>query len=140
MHASDSISAIIRASAVKCYSIMKDYSYYPQWQKVIISTEKLRDGNEGPIVEVRADLGIRKIRYVVEYIYDDANTSFSWRYIEGDVKSVSGGMQFHERGNVTEVVYEMNIDLGFWLPSGIMKTLKKVAMAGVLEDLKKQVE
>jgi hypothetical protein len=84
----------------------------------------------------------KSIRYVLEYDYADAPTSFSWHFVEGDMlKALDGTYRFEAEGDAsTRVHYALAVEIGVPLPGLLKRRAAGLIMGSALKELKKQVE
>ena len=65
-------SAEVEASPELCFATITDYETFPEWQraaKAAVVLERYPDGL-GKVVEFHIDLGIRELRYRLDYSYE----------------------------------------------------------------------
>ena len=139
----ESRTLVISAPIEVCWEVMCDFEQYPKWQKAI-STAKIvkRDKKGKPQhVEYTISLLFRKLRYVLDYIYDDKNKVLEWSYVEGDVKDVRGSAAFKSKStNETEVIYSLAVVPGIPAPQKVISYLTDKALGAGLGEFRKQVE
>ncbi len=132
----------IEAPPKACFEALTDYENMPDWQSAINSAKvvkKNKDGT-GKVVDWEVDAKVKKIRYVLEYEYEEHN-KITWEYLEGDVKNVDGHYHLEEQSDGTTLVkLSLIIDAGMWVPGKIANMLNDQVMGNALKDLKKRVE
>ena len=132
----------VKASAEELFQVATDFETYPDWNPNIKETAIKETDEEGRPTQVwfKVDAKLKVLSYTLGYDYSNAPDSFSWDLVEGDVKTLRGSYTFDEFDDVTEVVYEMEIDPGFPVPGFLKKQAEKQIARSALEDLKKRVE
>lgn len=84
---------------------------------------------------------LREIRYVNRYEYFDRDYILSWKAIEGDIKVNEGSYVFKKlRDDITNAVFSLYIELGFYAPKRAINYLANVTMRKSIMQLKKVVE
>ena len=119
---------------------MRDFPRYGEWSSNVESVRELGDDR----VEFLVDAKVRKVRYVLQYFFDEPSRVI-WthppEYVEGDIRSVEGEYRFEEvEPGLTRMTYRLTMDPGAFLPGPIKKVLVNVVMKGSVEDLKRHVE
>jgi uncharacterized membrane protein len=133
----------IEAPADRCWDVAVDFESYPEWVRDVKEVKILeRDADgRGKRVEYRAAALGKSIRYVLEYDYWDAPTSFSWKFVEGDMlRRLDGTYRFEPEGSSTRVHYDLAVDLAVPLPGLVKRRAAGLIMGSALKELKKQVE
>jgi uncharacterized membrane protein len=134
----------VEAPADRCFDVAIDFESYPEWAKDVKSARILESDDEGrgTKVEYRAAALGRSVRYVLEYDYSDAPTSFSWRFLEGDMlRRLDGTYRFEADGDTsTRVHYDLAVEVGVPLPGILKRRAAGLIMGNALKELKKQVE
>lgn len=136
-------SLIIHASQKECYEAICNFESYPKWQPTQKSVKVIeRDADGRPIiVEFIMHALLREIRYVNRYEYFDRDYILSWKAIEGDIKVNEGSYVFKKlRDDITNAVFSLYIELGFYAPKRAINYLANVTMRKSIMQLKKVVE
>jgi uncharacterized membrane protein len=139
--ASHSVS--INAPADKCYELICDFERYPQWAGVLkgVRVEDAHPDGRARRVEFEVDVYIRKVRYVLDYSYDDENLCLSWVSAGGDFVSITGRYFFKPLGeNKASSTYEATAAFEFFLPNRIVRYFSRVAMRKTMKEFKSFVE
>lgn len=142
----DSASERIRveAPAARCFDVAVDFESYPEWARDVREAKVLeRDAQgRGTRVEYRAAALGKSIRYVLDYDYRDAPSSFSWRLVEGDMlKRLDGTYRFESEGpSTTRVHYDLTVELAVPLPGLVKRRAAGLVMGSALKELKRRVE
>ncbi len=141
----DQVSERIRiaAPAAQCWEIALDFEQYPNWVRDIKRATVLSRDDVGRALQVEyraAALG-KSTTYVLEYNFDDAPHSFSWRLVRADLlRQLDGSYRFEPEGDSTRVHYELVADLKAPLPGMIVRRVTSIIMGSALRDLKVHVE
>ena len=134
----------VEAPADRCWDVAVDFESYPEWVRDVKEVKIVERDPEGrgKRVEYRAAALGKSIRYVLEYDYSDAPTSFSWKFVEGDMlRRLDGTYRFEPEGpSSTRVHYDLAVDLAVPLPGLVKRRAAGLIMGSALKELKKQVE
>ena len=139
----ESRTLAINAPIEVCWEVMCDFEQYPKWQKAISSAKIVKNDKKGrpQHVEYTINLLFRRLRYVLDYIYDDKNKALEWGYVEGDLKDVRGSAVFKSKSpNETEVTYSLAVVSGIPVPQKVIGYLTDKALGAGLNEFRKQVE
>jgi len=139
----ESRTLVIDAPIDVCYEVMCDFEQYPRWQKAISTAKIVKRDKKGKPQHVEYTINIlfRKIRYVLDYTYDDKNKVLEWGYVEGDMKDVRGRAAFKSKGpQQTEVEYSLAVAPGIPVPQKLVNYLTNKALGAGLNEFRKQVE
>lgn len=132
----------IKGTAKQCFEALTDYEKIIDWQSAAESAEVLdyhKDG-KGKTVKWVADLKVKKIKYMLEYQYEEPNR-ITWDFLEGDMKKLDGDYVFEEGPDgKTQVTLTLHVDPGMWVPGPIAKMLNEQMLSRSLSELKKYVE
>ena len=136
---------IVAAPPSACFDAVLDFESYPEWQRAHVECDVLeRDSaGRGLIVESIIDAKLRRIRYVLEYTYEEPR-EVRWTFVEGDPRDVVGAFVFEEGPDGgTLGVYRQQIDagpLGRLARGPIKKGLLRLLLDDAVTDLRKRVE
>lgn len=139
----ESRTLVINAPIEVCYEVICDFEQYPKWQKAISTARIVKRDKKGRAqhVEYTINLLFRKIRYVLDYTYDDKNKALEWGYVEGDLKDVRGKAELKSRGpKETEVVYSLAVEPGIAVPKKVLGYLTDKALGAGLNEFRNRVE
>jgi uncharacterized membrane protein len=145
MAESASQTITVEATAEHCFAIATDFERYPQWaQDVKEAVVKERDeAGRATEVEYRASALGRSTHYTLHYDYSDAPERLSWKLVKGDImRACDGSYRFTPSPTdpgVTEVVYELSIELVVPLP-GFVKRRAEVRILNTVKELKARAE
>lgn len=133
---------LIAAPAEAAFDAILDFESYPSWQRAMKEVRVLeRDGEGRPsLVEFRVDAKLREVRYVLRY-HLDRPRRITWDYVEGDAKDVDGEYRLEPDGRgATRVTYEIDVDVGMFVPGKLRKSLAEQGVRSSLEALKRRLE
>ncbi|HLS76814.1 MAG TPA: SRPBCC family protein [Nocardia sp.] len=137
-------SILIEAPAARVMAVIADLESYPEWVSAAKSVEVLDRGADGRARTARfvLDAGVVKDTYVLSYAWRPDDLAVSWRLIEGELqKAQDGSYVLREKsGGVTEVVYELTVDLNIPMIGMFKRKAEKVITDTALKELKKRVE
>ena len=139
--ASHSVS--IAASARDCYQCLCDFERYPEWAKILEQARVQDRYPEGRPrrVEFVANAYLRKVRYVLDYTYDDPNHCLSWVNAGGDFLNITGRYFFSpQKSGGTASTYELSLAANFPLPKRILRYFSSIAMRKTMKDFKHYLE
>lgn len=135
-------SAQVAAPAALCFETIVDYETFPEWQRAVQRVEVLeRDGDgRGRVVEFHVDLGIRKLRYRLEYHYDPPHRVW-WDFLEGDfAKDIGGEFRLEPANGATLATYAVTVEPAVPVPGFIARRLEREMMKRSVEDLRREAE
>jgi uncharacterized membrane protein len=134
----------VEAPADRCWDVAIDFESYPEWARDVKEVKIVEHDPEGrgKRVEYRVAALGKSVRYLLEYDYSEAPTTFSWKLVEGDlVRRLDGSYRFEPEGpSSTRVHYELVVDLAVPLPGLVKRRAASLIMGSALKELKKQVE
>ncbi len=132
----------IDAGPADVMSVIADFPAYPEWAGYINKAEVLERGPDGrpKRVAFSLDAGVISDDYVLDYQwYDDQRVT--WRLVEGRMlKSQDGSYELADRGSVTEVGYELAVELNIPILGMFQRKAERVIMDTALKELKRRVE
>ena len=83
----------------------------------------------------------RSTTYVLRYDHTDAPARLPWRLERGDImRRLDGEYRFEADGEVTHVIYELEVDLIIPLPGFVKRRAEGKIIGTALDELKKRVE
>jgi uncharacterized membrane protein len=135
--------ATIAASADELWAVLIDFERYPSWARDLKHVEVLERDAEGRgvVVLFRAAAMGRSTTYVLRYDHSDAPARLPWRLERGDImRRLDGEYRFEADGNVTHVIYELEVDLIIPLPGFVKRRAEHKIMHTALDELRAHVE
>lgn len=132
----------IAASVKDIFAVATDFESYPEWNTSIKRVEVREIDEDGLATKVwyEVDAKLKTLTYTLGYDYSGAPDAFSWALLEGDVRELNGSYVFDAFDDVTEVTYELAVDLGFPVPGFLKRQGQRQILKGGLQELKKRVE
>lgn len=133
----------VEADPLDCFDLATDFEAYPTWANDVKEAKILdRDEAGRPArVEYRAAALGRTVRYVLDYDYGGAPSSFSWKLVEGDMlRAIDGTYAFAAEGHGTRVTYDLRVDLSVPMPGLVKRRAAAMITGTALKDLKRVVE
>ncbi len=141
-------SVTVSASVEECYEVGIDVEAYPEWVEGLqsASIESVdSDGNPATVRFEAEGLG-RRSSYLLAYDLSGAPHELAWSLVEGDLtREIEGRYRFHdltgeEPEPVTEVDYELSIDLAVPLPGFVKRRAEDKIVSSALRRFKQRVE
>jgi hypothetical protein len=143
MAASTTSKTTVAAPVAAVMAVIADFDAYPQWASAVRSAEVLaRDAAGLPSqVRFRLDAGMVKDTYVLGYEWD-AGTGVRWHLTEPGsvVSAMDGAYQLAERDGMTEVSYDLTVDVRIPMPGMLKRRAEKVIIDTALRGLKSRAE
>jgi len=124
-------------------TVIADFAAYPEWATAVRSAEVLAQdpGGRASAVRFQLDAGMIKDSYVLGYDWDgDARVRWNLTQAGSVISEMSGGYTLADRGDSTEVTYELAV--GIRIPTiGIVKRrAEKMIIDTALKGLKSRAE
>ncbi len=141
-------STTVEASIQECFDVGADVASYPEWIESLSSVEILSTDELGRPAEVgyeAAGIG-RRTSYILAYDFGEAPHRISWHLIRGDLtREIEGSYRFRDvtedgAGSLTEVDYELGIDMTVPLPGYVQRRAEDKIMEAALRRFKRRVE
>ena len=135
-------SIVIRVPRKDVMAVIADFAAYPEWATGVRGTEVLsRDGRRANAVRFTLDAGLIKDSYVLGYDWDD-DARVRWDLTEAGsvVSEMSGGYQLAERGDETEVTYDLTVGIKVPMPGLLKRRAEKTIIDTALKGLKSRAE
>lgn len=136
---------IINAGAKSCVQSLSDFVRYPEWASGIEKARVLEsypDGR-GKRVEFIHDFFFRKVRYILDYFYDDKNNVLSWVSAGGDdeIMKITGSYSFIQKGpSTTFATYSLDITLSIVPSKRLVQYVTTFLMRKEMKNFKNFVE
>ena len=143
-----SVSVEVQATVEACYQVGIAIDAYPDWVENLAEAEVLTTDDSGrPLTAAFEATGLgRMSSYVLAYDHSDAPRALSWTLVSGDLtREIEGRYVFHdmtEAGGapMTEVDYELTIDLAVPLPGFVKRRAEDKIVRAALVRFKERVE
>lgn len=133
---------VIDATPQDCFDAITEYDTFHEWQSACERTEIFETDHQGrgKIVELHVDAKVKKVRYRLDYKYDEPYKIW-WDFVEGDVKDIGGSYLFEDQGDGTTLAtYTVEIDPGVWVPGRIADKMNDELLKRSVKELKARVE
>ncbi len=124
-------------------AVIADFDAYPEWATGVRSTEVLDQDADGRANRVRfsLDAGMIKDSYVLGYDWD-GDMQVSWELAEAGsvVSEMSGAYRLADRGDTTEVRYELAVGIRIPMIGMLKRRAEKIIIDTALKGLKARAE
>ncbi len=139
---------MVQATIDACYQVGIDIAAYPEWVENLQTVEILSTDDQGRPLTVRfvaAGLG-RMSSYILAYDLSEAPHRLAWNLVSGDLtREIEGRYMFHDMTEqegfpLTEVDYELTIDLAVPLPGFVKRRAEDKIVKSALGRFKQRVE
>jgi hypothetical protein len=127
--------------------VIASFEEYPEWAGQVKRAVVLSEDGDGWADQVEYDLdaGAIKDTYVLEYDWDgieeDGSGHVSWHLVRAiQLKALNGTYTLTGRGEVTEVLYELEVDVKIPLIGALKRKAEKIITDTALKELKRRVE
>lgn len=141
-------SVVVQASIAACWAVAVDINAYPEWVENLQSVEIRSTDDQGHPRTVEfeaAGLG-RMSSYVLAYDLTGGPHRLAWSLVSGDLtRAIEGHYLFHDMTEqpglpLTEVDYELTIDLAVPLPGFVKRRAEDKIVRSALGRFKHRVE
>ncbi|HXQ23893.1 MAG TPA: SRPBCC family protein [Candidatus Acidoferrales bacterium] len=132
----------VDASVPQCFATITDFDAYPDWFSTVEKTRVLERYLNGLAkrVELRVDMKLKSIRYVLEYEYHKP-TNLTWKQVDGDLEAIEGAYVFEKLGpKRTRVTCRQAVAMGFWVPGPFRKIIERQALKQSVLEFKAAAE
>jgi hypothetical protein len=124
-------------------TVIADFAAYPRWATAVRSAEVLSQNDDGraSAVRFRLDAGMIKDSYVLGYGWDD-DAQVRWNLAEAGsvISEMSGGYTLADRGDSTDVTYELAVGIRLRMPGIVKRQAEKMIIDTALKGLKSRAE
>jgi Polyketide cyclase / dehydrase and lipid transport len=135
-------SIVIRVPRKDVMAVIADFAAYPEWATGVRGAEVLSlDGERASAVRFTLDAGVIKDSYVLGYDWDD-DARVRWNLTEAGsvVSEMAGGYELAERGDGTEVTYDLAVGIKVPMPGLLKRRAEKTIIDTALKGLKARAE
>lgn len=139
---------MVQATVEACYQVGIDIAAYPEWVENLRTADIQSTDDQGRPLTVRFEaegLG-RMTSYVLAYDLSEAPHKLAWSLVSGDLtREIEGRYVFHDMTEepglpLTEVDYELTIDLAVPLPGFVKRRAEDKIVRSALDRFKQRVE
>ena len=123
-------------------AVIADFAAYPEWATGVRSAEVLSTvGERAATVRFTLDVGVIKDSYVLGYDWDgDARVRWNLAEAGSVISEMSGGYELADRGDGTEVTYELAVAIKVPMPGMVKRRAEKMIIDTALKGLKSRAE
>jgi Polyketide cyclase / dehydrase and lipid transport len=123
-------------------AVIADFAAYPEWATGVRGAEVLSSADGRPAsVRFALDAGLIKDSYVLGYDWDgDARVRWTLAEPGSVISEMSGGYELADRGDRTEVTYELTVGIKMPLPGIVKRRAEKTIIDTALKGLKSRAE
>jgi carbon monoxide dehydrogenase subunit G len=135
-------SIVIRVPRKDVMAVIADFAAYPEWATGVRGTEVLSlAGERASAVRFTLDAGMIKDSYVLGYDWDN-DTRVRWNLTEAGsvISEMNGGYALTERGDDTEVTYDLAVGIKVPMPGMLKRRAEKTIIDTALKGLKARAE
>ena len=136
-------SIVIGVPRRQVMAVIADFAAYPQWATGVRGAEVLAREPDGRASAVRftLDAGVIRDSYVLGYDWD-ADARVRWTLTEAGsvVSEMNGGYELAERGEDTEVTYELTVGVRVPMIGMLKRRAEKTIIDTALKGLKSRAE
>ena len=136
-------SIVIEVPRKDVMTVIADFAAYPEWATAVRSAEVLSQdpGGRANAVRFKLDAGMIKDSYVLGYDWDgDAQVRWNLTEPGSVISEMSGGYTLAERGQSTEVTYELAVGIRVPMPGMLKRRAEKMIIDTALKGLKSRAE
>ena len=135
-------SIVIRVPRKDVMAVIADFAAYPEWATGVRRAEVLSlDAGRAGAVRFALDAGVIKDSYVLGYDWgDDARVRWDLTEAGSVVSEMSGGYELAERGDETEVTYDLTVGIKVPMPGLLKRRAEKTIIDTALKGLKSRAE
>jgi hypothetical protein len=136
-------SIVIGMPCKDVMAVIADFDAYPEWATGVRRAEVLSqdDGGRASTVRFTLDAGVIKDSYVLGYDWND-DTRVRWDLAEAGsvISEMSGGYELADRGDSTEVTYELAVGIKIPMIGMLKRRAEKTIIDTALKGLKSRTE
>ena len=135
-------SIVIAVPRKDVMAVIADFAAYPQWASAVRTTEVLSvEAGRASRVRFTLDAGVIKDSYVLGYDWDD-DAQVRWDLAEAGsvISEMTGEYDLAERGDGTEVTYELAVGIRVPAPGMLKRRAEKAIIDTALKGLKSRAE
>jgi ribosome-associated toxin RatA of RatAB toxin-antitoxin module len=136
-------SIVIGAPRKDVMTVIADFAAYPEWATAVRSAEVLSQdpGGRASAVRIQLDAGMIKDSYVLGYDWDgDAQVRWNLTQAGSVISEMSGGYTLADRGDSTEVTYELAVGIRIPMIGIVKRRAEKMIIDTALKGLKSRAE
>ncbi len=139
---------LVQGSVEDCFAVGIDIAAYPEWVENLRSVEIQSTDEQGrpKTVKFEAEGLGRMSSYILAYDLSEAPHKLAWSLVSGDLtREIEGRYVFHDMTEqqgmtLTEVDYDLTIDLAVPLPGFVKRRAEDKIVKSALDRFKQRVE
>jgi Polyketide cyclase / dehydrase and lipid transport len=136
-------SIVIGVPRKDVMTVIADFAAYPEWATAVRSAEVLSQdpGGRARAVRFQLDAGMIKDSYVLGYDWD-GEAQVRWNLTDAGsvISEMSGGYTLADRGDSTEVTYELAVGIRIPMIGMVKRRAEKMIIDTALKGLKSRAE
>lgn len=139
---SHSHSETVAAPLTVCFATAVDFERYPEWFSTITEARIIEADQSAGLwtVALGLNMAIKTISYTLCYRAEEPDC-LVWKLSGGDIKAIEGSYRFEDLGNnTTRATCRQAIDLGFWVPGPLRRSIERTALAESVREFKAAAE
>jgi ribosome-associated toxin RatA of RatAB toxin-antitoxin module len=130
---------VIDAAPRAVWDVVTDYTSYPKFFPEFKDAQVIDTEGAARIVEFTCDYG-KTMNYTLRIEHDETKLTTRWTYVGGDLKDSKGGWSFQDAGpGKTKVLYDVDAQVGFFVPKFVVDKLTANNIPKMFEQLKAEV-
>src|SRR5215471_12814502 len=135
-------SIVIGVPRKDVMTVIADFAAYPEWATAVRSAEVLSlVAGRASAVRFQLDAGMIKDSYVLGYDWDgDAQVRWDLTEAGSVISEMTGGYTLADRGDSTEVTYELAVGIRIPMIGIIKRRAEKMIIDTALKGLKSRAE
>jgi Polyketide cyclase / dehydrase and lipid transport len=135
-------SIVIGVPRKDVMTVIADFAAYPEWATAVRSAEVLSVvAGRASAVRFQLDAGMIKDSYVLGYDWDgDAQVRWNLTEAGSVISEMSGGYTLADRGDSTEVTYELAVGIRIPMIGIVKRRAEKMIIDTALKGLKSRAE
>jgi len=121
-------------------AVITDFAAYPEFLPEMMESTVLSAAPGEWTVRFAVRI-IRRIEYTLRLV-QESDTRLRWSLVSGMFQANSGGWELSplDGGARTRAAYELDLDVGMFVPGSVMKTLVEVNLPATLSAFKARAE
>lgn len=122
------------------WDTITSFDEYPNFVDEVVKAERLPGGTDARF-QVQFELEVvKRFVYVLEFAASSPET-LSWKLVESNFfKRNQGAWKLEENGGKTDVVYEVDVEVGFFVPKWVAKKLTAVSLPRMMKAFEERAK
>jgi ribosome-associated toxin RatA of RatAB toxin-antitoxin module len=133
---------LVRASPRAVWDLLTDYQHYREVFTNVEDLDILEQTNQGARIHFTVKAAWLHFHYTLQRDYTEPGRRLTWRRVAGDFKNLAGEwlIQDGPDGDHTIVTCESFVDLGFLVPSALVRDGATAEMKSTMHRLRDRLE